>query len=90
MNKLRAERLAKGWTQRNMAEFLGISRGFYGLIEGGARRPTFGLANRIADCFGVEMAVLFFDYEGFKMKLKTNAADAGGKAESNDSDRRND
>ena len=86
MNKLKAERLAKGWTQLDMAKSLGISRGFYGLIEAGTRRPTFGLANRIADCFGVEMTTIFFDYEGFRLKLKSSAANAGGKAGGNDRD----
>lgn len=80
MNKLRAERLAKGWTQLDMAKNLGISREFYGLVESGTRRPTFGLASRIADCFEVDIGELFFDYEGFKMKPKASKAGADGKA----------
>lgn len=70
MNGVKAERLKKGLTQEDMAQILGISRGFYCLIEIGARRPTFGLASKIADFFGLEMEVLFFDYEGFRLKLK--------------------
>lgn len=70
MKGVKKERLKKGLTQEEMSQILGISRGFYCLIEIGARRPTFGLASKIADYFGVEMGELFFDYEGFKLKRK--------------------
>ena len=73
MNGLKAERLKKRLTQEEVAQAFGISRAFYALIEIGARRPTFGLASHIADYFGVEMEVLFFEYEGFKLKRKHEA-----------------
>lgn len=57
-------------TQARMAEILGISRSFYGLIENGMRNPDYGLAKRIAKILKVSPKSIFFDLEGFKMKQR--------------------
>ena len=74
MNLLKAEREKKGLTQANMAQLLGISRSFYGLIEKGCRQPTYGLATKIADLFGAKVDAIFFDIEGFRLKRKAKGA----------------
>lgn len=55
--KLRKER---GMTQQQVAEILGITRSFYGMIETGDRNPTLELAKRIAELFQVEIEQIFF------------------------------
>ncbi len=60
----------KKMTQVKVAKELGISRSFYGLIETGKRRPTYGMAITLAKLFCVPVEELFFDLEGFKMNRK--------------------
>lgn len=57
-----------GLRQVQIAEILGISRSFYGLIENGVRNPDYGLAKRIAKTLKVSPESIFFDLDGFKMK----------------------
>ena len=59
-----------GMTQNEMAEILGISRSFYGLIENGSRNPNYGLTKRIAKFLKVSPNAIFFDLDGFEMKPK--------------------
>jgi putative transcriptional regulator len=59
-----------GITQARMAEILGISRSFYGLIENGMRNPDYGLAKRIAKILKVSPNSIFFDLDGFKTKQR--------------------
>lgn len=59
------------FTQESIAEVLGISRSYYGLIEGGKRNPNYGLAVKISKILRVRINSIFFDLDGFKMKLKT-------------------
>ena len=59
-----------GLTQVQIAEILGISRSFYGLIENGVRNPDYGLAKRIAKVLKVSPNSIFFDLDGFKTKQK--------------------
>lgn len=68
LSKLREERKM---TQEDVANAVGISRSFYGLIEIGERNPTFGLAKRIAGVFGVNPEDIFFDLDGFRTKPLT-------------------
>lgn len=67
MDKLAEARKRIKMTQTQVAKELGISRSFYGLIEIGKRRPTYGMAKRLADLFLVQIEDLFFGIEGFKM-----------------------
>ena len=70
MKAIQCERNKKGLTQAQTAQLLNISRSFYGLIEKGHRRPTYGLAVKIANFFDVKIEDIFFDFDGFRMKRK--------------------
>jgi putative transcriptional regulator len=52
---LKNKRLGRSLTQREVADYLNISRTYYGQIENGDRRPGGKLAVRIADFFGVDV-----------------------------------
>lgn len=67
-NKLVEKRENLGLTQATVAKSVGVSRSFYGLIETGARNPSFGLAKRIASILKEPVTSLFFDLDSFRMK----------------------
>ncbi|MFS8189513.1 helix-turn-helix transcriptional regulator [Rossellomorea marisflavi] len=52
------KRKSLGMSQRQVAKSLGISQGYYALIERGSRDPGFQLAIRIADFFGFNVRIL--------------------------------
>lgn len=54
-------RESKGWTQREVAEKLGISTSRYGMYELGTRTPAPHVMKSIADLFNHPMTDLFFD-----------------------------
>jgi putative transcriptional regulator len=56
-----SKRKNKGVTQKQVAEDLGISRSFYGLIETGRRDPSLGLAMELAEYFDTTIVDLFFN-----------------------------
>lgn len=58
-NLLIAERKKRGWTQQDVAQKLGVTTSFYGMIEQGARNPRLSLALQIEKLFGIPLAVLF-------------------------------
>lgn len=60
-NKLTEMRKKSGYTQKDIAEQLGVSRSYYGMIENGARTPSLNTARRIADLFRSDINELFFD-----------------------------
>jgi len=49
----RTARTAKGWTQQETAEKLGVSQAYLSLLETGRRRPSPRLLNRLARLFDV-------------------------------------
>jgi len=53
-------RISRGWTQRQVAERLGVTDTYYGMIESGIRTPRLVLGLRIADIFGVRPDEIFF------------------------------
>lgn len=57
----------KGFTQKAVAEKVGISRSFYSDIEQGTRNPKVTTAKRIADVLGFDWT-LFFELNGRKMR----------------------
>jgi putative transcriptional regulator len=61
-------RIDKGLTQESLAEKVGISRSFYGLIELGSRNPSYGLAKKIAKVLGVKVDRVFFDLDSYRLK----------------------
>lgn len=46
--RIREARDAKGWTQEELADELGVAQAFISQIENGRRRPTPALARRLA------------------------------------------
>lgn len=56
--QLRHERKLK---QQDVAEAVGVTTSFYGMIEVGTRTPKLGLAKKIADYFGVCVEDIFFE-----------------------------
>lgn len=60
---LRAARQAKGYTQQQMAEFLGYkSKSAYNMIENGVNQPPIGVALRIAELVEKDAKLLFGAY----------------------------
>jgi putative transcriptional regulator len=57
VKKIREE---KGYTQQQVAEFLGISVNYLRKIEGGKRNPSLKLAVRIAKLLDCTLNDLFF------------------------------
>ena len=46
-------RIAKGWSQAELAKKIGVSASAVGMYEQGRREPSLGLAVRLAQEFGV-------------------------------------
>lgn len=57
LQKLRTE---KGVTQKEVAEILGITTSYYGMIEQQSRRPTIELAFKISKYFNKNIEDIFF------------------------------
>jgi len=76
--RLRLIRLRKErkMTQQQVAEILGITRSFYGMIETGDRNPTLDLAKKIAELFQVDIEEIFFDEKGHVTLHNENPAPA--------------
>ena len=68
--ELALTREGNGFTKAQMANELGISRSFYGLIENGVRNPDYGLAERIAELLKVSPESIFFDLDNFRMNQR--------------------
>lgn len=69
--KLKEKRIQKKYTNKMMAEKLGISKTFYYQIETGSRKLSYDMAIKIADIFGVKPDTLFYnDYVMQKRKEK--------------------
>lgn len=56
---LKQMRLAKGFTQSQVAQLSGISRSYYADIERGTANAGGQAAKRIADVLGFEMSLFF-------------------------------
>lgn len=52
-NRLKAARQAKGLTQQEVAEALGIAQGFVSRLERGEKRPNVALLTQLANLYGV-------------------------------------
>ena len=58
-NRLRAERDAKGWTQADLAERIGVSRKTINTIENGIFTPSTVIALKLARAFKLRVEDLF-------------------------------
>lgn len=54
-------RKKRGWTQAQVAEKLGVTTSFYGMIEQGSRNPRLPLALAMENLFGIPASELFPD-----------------------------
>lgn len=65
--KLKQLRLAKGYTSKEMAVKLGISKAFYCQLENNKRNLSYIMAIRIASIFNKKPDAIF--YEDFKTRI---------------------
>jgi len=56
--RLKAERKARGLTQRDVADKLGISLRYYRFIEAGERDGDFAIWDALEDLFGIHQRIL--------------------------------
>jgi len=61
--KLKSLRKEKHYTQRSLAEKIGISPSFYGMIEANQRRPSVKVAKRMADVLGFYWTEFYVENE---------------------------
>lgn len=66
--KLKKLRYKKGYTTKEMADELGISKAFYCQLENNKRTLSYAMAVKISAIFGKKPDVVF--YEDFKERLK--------------------
>lgn len=59
-------------TQNDIANELGITTSYYGMIEQGTRTPSLVLAKKIAMFFGKNIEEIFFNSKNNKMLCKNN------------------
>lgn len=60
-NRIRQLRLAKAWSQEQLADETGLHRTYIGGIERGLRNPAVQNVARIAHALGVPISTLFED-----------------------------
>ncbi len=59
--RIRQLRVARGWTQEQLAEHAGVHYKYLGDVERGVRNPALFNIARIARALGVPVVVLFMD-----------------------------
>ena len=59
MNNLSRYRIARGWSQENLAEKLDVTPGAVAMWESGKRTPRIRKASEIASIFGVTIEDIF-------------------------------
>lgn len=58
-NELKGLRLSRNESRQAIADALGITVTYYGMLEQGTRQPALDLAQRIAQYFGTTVDALF-------------------------------
>lgn len=58
---LRGIRESRGLLQKDMSHKLDISESYYSMIESGKRRPSIGVAQRIAQVLGFDWTLFYSD-----------------------------
>ncbi|ABY92010.1 MAG: helix-turn-helix transcriptional regulator [Thermoanaerobacter sp.] len=59
--KLKELRIKNNLLQKDVAEVIGITPSYYGMIEQGVRTPTLPVAKKIAEFFNSTIEELFFE-----------------------------
>jgi len=54
-------RLGKGWSQQQAADYIGISRSYYGMVETNGRAPSVAVAKKLAKVFLFDWRAFFDD-----------------------------
>jgi len=67
---IKANRLERGWSQRELGQKLECSRAFVSLIENGKRIPSIGVLQRTVPVFKKELADLFKETGDADERLK--------------------
>ena len=57
--RIRALRSEKGWSQVEMADLLGMNRGYLSELETGKRDPSLSVLKTIADGLSISLSRLF-------------------------------
>lgn len=78
-NILSELRTKQGWSQQQLAEYLGVSRQTINAIEKERYDPSLPLAFKISKLFGLSIEAIFkdeesFDYENDVIKAEKSAA----------------
>ena len=60
INRLREARVAKGWTQAELAAQVGVSRKTINTVENRVFTPSATLAIKLAEALGVSVETLFW------------------------------
>ncbi|MGG5333720.1 helix-turn-helix transcriptional regulator [Enterococcus sp. AZ163] len=69
IEKLKNIREQNNLTASEVAEKVGITKGYYSMIENGKRGLSYPIAVKIADVFGKKPDEIFFDHEFTNEKL---------------------
>jgi len=81
--KIKELRMNMGLTQKQLAEKVGVVQSMIAMIETGQKNPSFDLAQKIADVFGVDMNEIWgkdYDYDDLPADVRIllrNIADGG-------------
>lgn len=79
--KIKKARKARGLTQADLGELLGVSGSMIGQYETEARRPTFKTASAIAFVLGVDERTLLVEFEADDLQTVSVAAIPKGEME---------
>ncbi|MCM3488827.1 helix-turn-helix domain-containing protein [Alkalihalophilus marmarensis] len=75
VDTVRSIRKQKGYTQEFVAKESGIARSFYTHIESGAKKPSVGVAKKIAKTLSVPWTIFFEDECSFKEQTEDHSPD---------------
>lgn len=59
-NKLLTLRIGKGLRQRDVADSIGVTTSYYGMIEAGNRKPSIEIAYKLAEFYKTTIEEIFF------------------------------
>ena len=63
VEKLKLKRGAKGLTQKDMADQLGVSKEYYNMIENDRKTPSVSIAKEIGKILEIDWTLFYDDYK---------------------------